>query len=456
MVILSIFLSALAAVAPAFAIQDAPPAAQDCRDWQACRDQARAAADRQDFEQFHDLAWRAVQKGPKNDPALMTLLARAQSLSGRPHDALVMLLRLAAMGVVTDAAASEDFRRVRALAGWTDLERAIAGIARPITPEAAATAEGATSEPKTPSRTAEAAAKPEPPAARPAETPTAGDVDDALRFTTVPFTPAGLAYDAVSKRFILGDRFEQKLTVIGEGSQRLANLTGAESGGFGQIEAIAIDVREGDLWVASAVGDPATGRLHKLQLISGRLLQTAPLPELEDAARLTDLVMSPDGSLLALDSAGRRLFRIKARGAQVELLKALDLPNPVSIAPAPGSIVFAATSEGLARIGPNGESASAVTAPASASVSGLEWIRWHEGTLVGIRRRTGGLRDIVRIRLDRAGRTVTRVDVLEREVSMTDPAAATLTGKTLYYLARDSGYSATGGMDVRIRRLRLR
>ncbi len=40
-------------------------------------------------------AWRAIQKGPKNDPALMLMLARAQSLSGRPGDALVMLERLA-------------------------------------------------------------------------------------------------------------------------------------------------------------------------------------------------------------------------------------------------------------------------------------------------------------------------------------------------------------------------
>ena len=65
-----------------------------------CRQLALDAAARQDYNAFHDLAWRTLQAGPKNDPALMTMLARAQSLSGRPHDALVMLQRLAAMGVV--------------------------------------------------------------------------------------------------------------------------------------------------------------------------------------------------------------------------------------------------------------------------------------------------------------------------------------------------------------------
>src|SRR5207248_3140202 len=78
--------------------------AAECREWQQCRQLALEAADRGDYEIFHDLAWRAGQTGKRNDPALMYLLARAQALSGRPHDALVMLERLADMGVASDAA----------------------------------------------------------------------------------------------------------------------------------------------------------------------------------------------------------------------------------------------------------------------------------------------------------------------------------------------------------------
>ena len=107
----------------ALAASAAPPAPQDCPDWQSCRELAVAAAARSDYETFHDLAWRAVQKGPKNDPALMLLLARAQALSGRPGDALVMLQRLAEKGIAVDAATDPDFRRVRALPAWPDRER---------------------------------------------------------------------------------------------------------------------------------------------------------------------------------------------------------------------------------------------------------------------------------------------------------------------------------------------
>src|SRR6478672_5036750 len=81
--------------------------APDCREWHQCQQQAAEAYDRGDYERFHDLAWRAVQTGRPNDPALMYLLARAQSLSNRPTDALVTLKRLAEMGVVYDANTNE-------------------------------------------------------------------------------------------------------------------------------------------------------------------------------------------------------------------------------------------------------------------------------------------------------------------------------------------------------------
>ena len=113
-------------------------ATAECGTWQECRQQALEAADRHDYETFHDLSWRAVQKGPRNDADLMRMLARAQSLSGRPGDALVMLDRLAGLGVSTNAATSDDFERVRALPGWAEFERKLAGLppapAPPLSP----------------------------------------------------------------------------------------------------------------------------------------------------------------------------------------------------------------------------------------------------------------------------------------------------------------------------------
>src|SRR5262245_35815044 len=91
---------------------------RECVQWRECQRLALEAAERGEYETFHDLAWRTVQKGPPNDVALMFLLARAQSLSGRPHDALVMLQRLADRGLGSEALSSEDFARTRQLPGW--------------------------------------------------------------------------------------------------------------------------------------------------------------------------------------------------------------------------------------------------------------------------------------------------------------------------------------------------
>src|ERR1700694_1151234 len=108
----------------------------DCREWHECRQLALAAYASGDYERFHDLAWRTVQTGPARNADLMYLLARAQSLSGRPHDALVMLTRLAEMGVATDATVNDEFRVVRTLPGWPAAEALILGVAPP--PPAAA------------------------------------------------------------------------------------------------------------------------------------------------------------------------------------------------------------------------------------------------------------------------------------------------------------------------------
>src|SRR5437899_12910429 len=102
-----------------------------CTEWRDCRQMALAAAARGDYETFHDLAWRAVQTGPPRDPALLFLLARAQALSGRPHDALIMLQRLAEMGVPSDITANDEFVQTRQLPGWPDVSALIERLTHP-------------------------------------------------------------------------------------------------------------------------------------------------------------------------------------------------------------------------------------------------------------------------------------------------------------------------------------
>jgi hypothetical protein len=445
-----------------FALFAAPaqetPATARCRTWQECRQLAGEAASRQDFETFHDLAWRAVQLGPKNDPALMYLVARAQSLSGRPNDAIVMLERLVTMGVPVDAATNEDFRRVRALPGWPALQARLAAAGEP------AVATPAPAAPKSDVRTAEKPAAPDalPKTAKAAPAPTEGGTNVApaapvaaaapalapFRFKTPRFTPAGLAYDAVSRRFVVGDRDGRKLAVVDEFSQRVANLAGAQTSGFGDIAALEIDPHEGNLWVVSSEGSRTS--LHKLQLISGRLLSAYPVPEHLAPVSLGDVAVAGAGVVLALDTAGHRLFRLAPRATAAAVAVTLPDTTPLSIAPADNGVVYLATTAGLARVDLTTRKTVPVKGAKGVDLSGLTRIRWYRGALAGLQKTAGGAYRAVRIPLDGPGRTATAIEVLDPSVEISNPTAATVVGGVLYYLA-----DADGG-DMTVRRVALR
>jgi len=457
-------------------------ARQDCRDWQTCRQLALEAAERKEYDAFHDLAWRAVNTGPRNSPELMTLLARAQSLSGRPHDALVMLNRLAAMSVVTDAATSDDFSGVRELPGWPELEAKLAGKSAPPAPSApaklpapessAAIKESAPAVKNPPRSTAEKPAKTEtsekpdaepPPAASPAPpTSAAGSARKPKAGTAKVPTPApapptfsssavdavGLGYDAVSGRFIVGDRRDRRLLVIGERSGRLSSLAGVD--GFDEITAFEIDTAEGDLWVVSTSSDSRRSTVHKLQLISGRVLASITLTPEQGTARFTDIAVTPQ-SVLVLDSEGRRVFRLAKKGKALTVATRVPAPGMTSLAPAPDGTAYATYDQGLLKIDLDTGSLLVVEPREDVDLAGLTWVRWFRGSLIGIQNLPAGSPRLVRVRLDAAGRVARSIEPLDEGTIVAGPTSAGLTGSTLHYLGR-----ANNADSVEVRKLGLK
>lgn len=320
-----------------------------CPDLSSCREQAIAAKDAGDFEAFHDLAWAAFGKGKKNDSELMLLVARAQSLSGRPGDALVMLERIAALGGATDAATSDDFARVRALPRWPEVAAKLASAPveeeakpapepekpvdapkvkvpaaektkpapdekRPVSKEKKPEPRRAEPEPTKPDPEK---AKPEPRVEKsaPEPTPSAADrkeKDAPLSFTT-GLTPAALAYDAVSRRYIIADRKARRVAIIDENTGQVSTLIGA-AGSLGDVGGMAIDPQKGDLWVVST-GDDDAPALHRVQLISGRVLSSVPLQQTQDPVALA--FVRGVGLVLA-DTTGT-IHRVDANGSARKL-----------------------------------------------------------------------------------------------------------------------------------------
>ena len=448
-------------------------ATMECHEPLACRELALEARARGAYEAFHDLAWRAVQTGRANDPDLMYLLARAQALSGRRRDALLMLRRLAEAGVVTDAATNEDFRRVRELSEWRYVE-SLSTSPRPITPERAAPAVAAARPPapaapavapppmrepdKVPVATTPAAAAAAPAAVRSALRVEPMKVEEAARFSTRPFVTGGFAYDAVSRRLLFGDAAGHRVFVVGDGSDRTVDLVRDDSAGVDEVTAIAIDSKRGDLWVGSSGASGRGGAIHRLQLISGRAVARLPLPA-TGAARLRDIAITGDGTVLILDGATPRIFVRRPGADAVELLTPLMTPGPVSIAAGEdGRLAYVAHPEGITRIDVPSRRAAPLEAPKGITVAGFEFIRWHRDVLVGAQVQPDGSRGLVRLQLNRDRRAVTQATLIGNPASGDGDAAwATISGGDLYYLVagRPEPRAGSGLIDVRVKRVKL-
>lgn len=424
----------------------------DCTDWRDCRQRALDAAERGDYETFHDLAWRTVQTGPARDPDLMYLLARAQCLSGRPHDALVMLRRLAEMGVATDASTNDDFRRTRELAGWAEVHALLDGTRTtaanlPVTPGSKLPAPGSARatvvSPSTTPPLPVSAAGPDEPAAGGARLKPA-PVEEMLRFSTQRFAPGGFAHDAVSGRFLFGDLDGRKLMIVAEGSTYTVDLVRADSAGFHDVMAIEIDTRRGDLWVASAVKDGGAGAVHKLQLISGRPLKIFPAPSKLEPVKFSDIAVSPGGAVFVLESLHGQVLVLRPGGAGLEPFARIDAQEPASLAAAgEEGVTYVAHREGILRIDPKGRTGVAVAGRKGLELGHFERIRWHRNTLVGVQVASDGSRRMVRLGLNASGKGVTAATIIEASIPATaGPPFVALSGDYLAYLAEPPGLTA--------------
>jgi hypothetical protein len=379
----------------------------------------------------------------------MYLLARAQSLSGRPGDALVMLRRLAQLGVPTDARDSQDFERVRRLSGWAALESVLtssnetgpplagaAAIPRANTEPVAPTA-GPDTAPRVAPKTGRSAA-----AASPAARPGA---ESTLRLPAASVNPVGLAYDSASRRFVLGDGDDNKLMVADEVFNHVNDLIGAASAGFGRLSAVEIDTRRGDLWATSSDGDGAAS-IHKLQLVSGRVLARIAIPPSLQPVTLDDLAVIDDGTLVVVDSRGARLLRVRTAGGHFERAVPLHVNAPSSIAPANG-VIYVAHDAGLSVVQAASGRVSEVLPSTGVSLAGLRRIRWGRGALFAIQDEGAGSR-LVKIHLSSNRRKATRVEALDGDMQSAG-TALTFSRDAVYYVAKTEEGPSIRRVEIR-------
>jgi hypothetical protein len=260
----------------------------------------------------------------------------------------------------------------------------------------------------------------------------------AIRFAPGRFAASGLAYDATSRRFVVGDRIGRKLIVVDERSSHTVDLVRADSAGFLDISAVEIDAKRGDLWVASS-GSSGAGAVHKLQLISGRPLQTFRVGEDPERVKLVDLAVTPGGAVIVLDSLTPQLLLLRAGGKSFERAARIDVNEPVSVAAGDEpDIVFVAHRDGVSRLNLRSRMLSAVAAPGGVSLDHLERIRWGGNALIAVQVDGNGRRRIVRLEMNASGGAITRATELELPAPASGQTFMTISGNELVYLTPGS------------------
>jgi hypothetical protein len=255
----------------------------------------------------------------------------------------------------------------------------------------------------------------------------------------MPFRLAGLAYDAVSARFLFADRLGHKLFVVGEHSNHPTDFVRGESAGFRNIAAIEIDARRGDLWVASSSPADDGGAVYKLQLISGRLLRSFPLSSELAEVKLVDLAVTAGGTVLALDGAGNQLLVLRPGASALERAMQLDVREPAAVAAAEDEgAAYVAHRDGLLRVDLRTRTAAPVTAAKGVALDRLERLRRRDRALVAVRVDDDGTRRIVRLALNSTGRRVSRATTLEGAALLTRPVFITFVGDDVVYLPDES------------------
>jgi hypothetical protein len=144
--------------------------------------------------------------------------------------------------------------------------------------------------------------------------------------------------------------------------------------------------------------------------------------------RFVDVTVTPDGTVLALDAAGSRLFRLRAGSRSLEVAQRLEPAQWTALTASDDHTVFAASDRGLVRIDLTARAVQPVKSVED--LGGFVSLAWHNGALVGVQR-TAGVSLVVRLGVESAGPRAQPRAIL---AAGTFPIVGTLAGSSFYYL----------------------
>ncbi|MEP6590391.1 MAG: hypothetical protein ABJC19_04325 [Gemmatimonadota bacterium] len=265
----------------------------------------------------------------------------------------------------------------------------------------------------------------------------------------------GVAYDSRTGRRFVGSVRQRTIVVIDNVGLVRDFVTNQSEPRLYAVFGMAADAQERVLWVTTSAmkeqeggvaADSGVSELRAYHLDNGRILGRWRLPAGAPHC-LGDVVLGPDGAAYATDSCEPHIYRATING-ELTPLRAThrDWRNLQGIAFAPdGCTAWVADwTTGLYRIDLVRQLVTPVAADPRLVTLGIDGVYWGgNNSLIAIQNGVSPAR-VVRLTLNEAGKTVERLDVLDRHPSASEPSLGVVLHDALIYVANSSWSNYTG------------
>lgn len=252
--------------------------------------------------------------------------------------------------------------------------------------------------------------------------------------------PEGIAYDAGARRLYVGSIARRGVFGV-DAAGRLTPLS-REEDDLDAILGLAIDSTRRRLYAVSTSALTERGRaalrnaVKIYDLDRAVLLQSISVP---GATQLNDVAITPDGTLIATDSAAGAIYRIDPSTAAVAtIVKPGGAPGANGIASAPdGTHAYVGAARRPLRVDLATGDVVPLLLPSRQNAAAIDGLYWHDGALIGVQNVTTPGR-VIRLVLAPDGTRVTDVQTLlsHHHPAILEPTTATIASDGLYLLTR--------------------
>ncbi len=239
--------------------------------------------------------------------------------------------------------------------------------------------------------------------------------------TDTLFFPEGLSVDPRDGTLFVSSLRHRNVWVIpATGAARW--LLPVEVAGRGAVFGVKLAADGSTVWLAlaptphmgaSVADSSVAAELWQVDRASAAVILRVPLGD--GTGVPGELALGTDGSVLVSDAVLGRLYRLRAGATALDVIESPLLRSPQGIAVLPDghSAIVADWSHGLLRWDLATDEISALEAPSTMALLGLDGLLMVNGALIAVQNGVNPMR-VVRVRLDADARRVLAVETLDR------------------------------------------